>query len=126
MVELLYATILLSRSQQTPSPFERTFNPILLLKQQQVTKAREKGPFPCVIRGFDSIGWLYALHIVLCATFGQGWFPSAASGQISRNIRIRGDYWLYKVPFNPANLLSSNRRVRPTWGLSFPLSLFND
>jgi len=79
MVELLYATILLSRSQQTPSPFERTFNPILLLKQQQVTKAREKGPFPCVIRGFDSIGWLYALHIVLCATFGQGWFPSAAS-----------------------------------------------
>lgn len=35
-------------------------------------------PLPLGTEGFDYIGWLYALHIVLCATFGQG-FPSAAS-----------------------------------------------
>jgi len=40
-------------------------------------------PLPLGTEGFDYIGWLYALHIVLCATFGQG-FPSLLRHQNQR------------------------------------------
>ena len=68
-----------------------------------------KGPFPCVIRGFDYIGWLYALHIVLCATFGQVLSePSAASESEDRFlVTSESGATIGFIPFQPRRV---NRR----------------
>lgn len=88
MVELLYATILLSRSQQTTSPFERTFNPILHLicwNNNKWRKPVKKAPFRAWSEdSITSAGYtLYTSSYVL---------PSVRVGSLLRHRNQRTDF----------------------------------